>query len=99
MAAYRRVYDSHHLQADCQEPGSSPEPYAALGNRVRATFFTHIRIKPGTHLPSVVTVPVTSGRTWSQLGVGRSAQAATAIRDDDDVAADDGTESVGSRRR
>jgi len=24
MAAYRRVYDSHHLQADCQEPGSAP---------------------------------------------------------------------------
>jgi len=24
---YRRVYDSHHLQADCQEPGSDPEPY------------------------------------------------------------------------
>ena len=28
MAAYRRVYGSHHLQADCQEPGSAPEPYA-----------------------------------------------------------------------
>jgi len=28
MAAYRRVYDSHHLQADCQKPGSAPEPYA-----------------------------------------------------------------------
>ena len=28
MAAYRRVYDLHHLQADCQEPGSAPEPYA-----------------------------------------------------------------------
>ena len=28
MAAYRRVYDSHYLQADCQEPGSAPEPYA-----------------------------------------------------------------------
>jgi len=27
-AAYRRVYDSRHLQADCQEPGSAPEPYA-----------------------------------------------------------------------
>jgi len=27
MAAYRRVYDSLHLQADCQEPGSAPEPY------------------------------------------------------------------------
>jgi len=34
MAAYRRVYDSRHLQADCQEPGSAPEP----GNRVWATF-------------------------------------------------------------
>jgi len=28
MAAYRRVYDSHHLQADCQAPGSTPELYA-----------------------------------------------------------------------
>ena len=28
MAAYRRVYDSRHLQADCQVSGSSPEPYA-----------------------------------------------------------------------
>ena len=28
MAAYRRVYDSRHLQSDCQEPGSAPEPYA-----------------------------------------------------------------------
>jgi len=30
MAAYRRVYDSRHLQADCQEPGSAPEPYNML---------------------------------------------------------------------
>ena len=28
MAAYRRVYDSRHLHADCQEPGSAPEPCA-----------------------------------------------------------------------
>jgi len=28
MAAYRRVYDSRHLQANCQDPGSAPEPYA-----------------------------------------------------------------------
>ena len=28
MAAYCRVYDSVHLQADCQEPGSAPEAYA-----------------------------------------------------------------------
>ena len=30
MAAYRRVYDSRHLLADCQEPGSAPEPYALV---------------------------------------------------------------------
>jgi len=28
MAANHRVYDSHHLQADCQQLGSTPEPYA-----------------------------------------------------------------------
>ena len=28
MAAYCRVYDSCHLQADCQEPESALEPYA-----------------------------------------------------------------------
>ena len=28
MAAYGQVYDSRYLQADCQEPGSAPEPYA-----------------------------------------------------------------------
>jgi len=27
MAAYRRVYDSRRLQADCQELESAPEPY------------------------------------------------------------------------
>jgi len=37
LAAYRRVYDSRHLQADCQEPGSVPQPYM-LDNRVLATF-------------------------------------------------------------
>jgi len=30
MAAYRQVYDKHHLQADCQQPGSAAEPYAWL---------------------------------------------------------------------
>jgi len=32
MAAYRRVYDSRYLQADCQEPGSAPELYAPLSS-------------------------------------------------------------------
>ena len=28
LAAYHQVYDSCHLQADYQEPGSAPELYA-----------------------------------------------------------------------
>jgi len=28
MAAYRRVYDSRHLHADCIVPRLAPEPYA-----------------------------------------------------------------------
>jgi len=35
MAGYRRVYDSRHLQADCQGPGSAPEPYALESSRGR----------------------------------------------------------------
>ena len=42
MAAYRRVYDSHHLQADCQEPGLALEDRnPTLGNRVWATFYLY----------------------------------------------------------
>jgi len=37
MAAYRRVYDSRHLQADCQEPGPALRN-PTLGNPVWATF-------------------------------------------------------------
>ena len=29
MAAYHRVYDSRHLQADCQESGSALELYSS----------------------------------------------------------------------
>jgi len=36
MAAYRRVYDLHHLQADCQNRDQLRNP--TLGNRVWATF-------------------------------------------------------------
>ena len=34
MAAYRRIYDSHLLQADCQEPLSAPEPYTQQSSMV-----------------------------------------------------------------
>jgi len=36
MAAYRRVYDSRHLQADCSEPDQLRNPM--LGKWVLATF-------------------------------------------------------------
>jgi len=43
MAAYRRVYDSRHLQADCKEPGSARNP--TLGNQIWATFtFTRLLV-------------------------------------------------------
>jgi len=42
MAAYSRVYDSRHLQADCQEPGSAPEPYRLMTSRTTS-------IVPRTH--------------------------------------------------
>ena len=44
MAAYRRVYDSRHLQADCQEPGSAPEPYARYSSMGYLYFFTTTRL-------------------------------------------------------
>jgi len=55
MAAYRRVYDSQHLQADCQEPGSAPEPYT-LGNRVWASYtFTFTRLAAAAAAASFTT--------------------------------------------
>jgi len=40
MTAYHRVYDSHHLQADCQEPESAPEPYAQQSSMGYLYLFT-----------------------------------------------------------
>jgi len=37
MAAYRRVYDSRHLQADCKKNRDQLRN-STLGNRVGATF-------------------------------------------------------------
>jgi len=56
MVAYRRVYNSRHLQADCQEPGSASELYT--GNRVWTALFT-------------LTLPKTllTSTFWSSFGV------------------------------
>jgi len=40
MAAYCLVYDLRHLQADCQEPGSAPEPYARQSSMGYLYLFT-----------------------------------------------------------
>jgi len=53
MAAYHRVYDSHHLHADCQEPGSAPN--SKLSNRVGAIFFTFLHNGVTTTTQSTVT--------------------------------------------
>jgi len=41
MAAYRWVYDSRHLQADCQEQGSVPEPFARQSSMGYLFIFMH----------------------------------------------------------
>ena len=50
MAAYRRlVYDSCHLQADCQEPGSAPEAYAQQSSiGYLRHFYSYIRKRKKT---------------------------------------------------
>jgi len=43
MAAYRRVYDSRHWQADCKEPRSALEPYTLQSS----TFFCILEAPDG----------------------------------------------------
>ena len=45
-----RVYDSRHLQAECQEPGSAPE-LEVCGNR----FFVPIP----SHFNDIISIPIT----------------------------------------
>jgi len=46
MAVYRQVYDSRHLQADCLEPGSAPEPYTPQSSM--GYFYLHLyQLNPG----------------------------------------------------
>ena len=57
MAAYRRVYDSRHLQAGCKEPGSAPEPLARQLCTGCVYLFTRI-------LPCVWTLSAECGRPY-----------------------------------
>ena len=73
MAAYRRAYDSRHLQADCQEPGSAPEPYT-LGNRVWATFTFLWCIRSSVICTIVLYRNVSSYIIWSRSWVFSAAE-------------------------
>jgi len=42
MSAYRRVYDSRHMLADCQEPDQLRNP--TVVNRVWATFTFSVQV-------------------------------------------------------
>ena len=53
MAAYRRVYDSRHLQADCKEPGSAPEPNARQSSMGYLLPFTPLSSAPKIQLLGV----------------------------------------------
>ena len=55
MAAYRRVYDSHHLQAECQEPGTAPEPYALQSSMRYLFYYTHLTAFFQNNLGKLVT--------------------------------------------
>jgi len=50
MAAYRRVYDSRHLQAHCREPGSAPEPILSAVEYGLALRFTALHIHPRSYV-------------------------------------------------
>jgi len=54
-AVYRRAYDSRHLQADCQKPGSASEPYArqsSMGYLYLFSDYAHLPITSQTCSPA-----------------------------------------------
>jgi len=56
-AAYRQVYDSRHLQADYQEPGSAPEPYVRQSSIGYLYFFTSDYLRYLRKKQSVIHLP------------------------------------------
>ena len=56
MAAYRRVYDSRHLQADCQELGSAPEPYTRQSSMGYLFYYINKNLNVDCVIPSAICV-------------------------------------------
>jgi len=66
MAAHRRVYDSRHLQADGQEPGSAPEP-SVIGYGLPLSFYSGLQVVSKVFYDSVAQhsmVQVSSNRSF-----------------------------------
>ena len=78
MAAYRRVYDSRHLQADCQEPGSAPEPHARQSSMsyLLLLLITQKRTHKNVLLCSLAVIDLRVGHT---MDVGHSTNSRTVI--------------------
>jgi len=72
MAAYSRVYFLLHLQADCQEPGSAPEPYARYSSVVAHLYlfyFSGVKTPPVLERkPSPRRVPYSSRTAYDIAG-------------------------------
>ena len=69
MAAYRRVYDSRHLQADCQEPGSASEPNARQSSMGYVYLFFTFHNDYTVYPVNTFHVPVTGLTTHNTLAV------------------------------
>jgi len=65
MAAYRRVYDSRHLQADCQEPGWASEPYSRQPSMGYLYLFYVQRSDSGTGGVELLEQSEVAGDVWS----------------------------------
>ena len=79
MAACCRVYDSRNLQADCQEPGSAPEPYAWQSSMGSVYLFDDgVVVVPVQELDGACGAAVCRLFTtdWSSAGAQRAVQKA-----------------------
>jgi len=75
MAAYRRVCDSRHLQADCKEPPiSAPESYARQSSMGYLYLFNAQFTPPARHDKTVRSVSCLAWRCDSALRFANSAK-------------------------
>ena len=70
--SYCRVYDSRHLQADCQEPGSAPEPYARQSSMGYLYLLYHITQTECNYIGLLTAV-------WHATGLPTALYAATPL--------------------